>query len=822
MPLTVSGTIVHDNQSTGITASGSVTVSGNTVYGSTTGILLENGTGAATATGNVVSESSTGIQVGGSDIASKNRVYDNSTYGILAYYSSQVLGNTVYSNGVGIEAEADTDNAGPSLTNNLVYANASDGIVVSYCDGEAIENNTVYERSGNALMVEEDSRSIQLRNNILWVDTASGAAYALYVTDDSQQGFDSDYNDLYATGSGEVGFWQDLPCNALSNWQDATLQDQDSLSADPLFVTPVQTGVPVGYIDPGNDGRQDDFHERSEQGTFSGGSPAPVLGADDLPTYLTSILATYSHQQSPVIDRGDPASSFSNEPSPNGGYVNLGAYGNTSQASESNVPYVLITTPAGGETWPEGQTFSIDWRTEPPSGTDNITIDLLPAGGTTPVFTISLSRLRLPPTREAIPGPFPIPLHRAVTRSRSSTPTRPIRSTPATISNAFQIVAPVHTYYVSTAGSDAANGLTPETQRPRSPAFCKRTISGRATRFSLPPVLTTSRQISCFPPPSPASSSKAPAARTTILDRGNTNNGQYVFELAGATSVTLEELGITGAYDGIFASDTAASTGLTVSDCQVYGNANIDIFLDTSNDNALLTGNTVYDAATGISAAGVGDTVSDNTVYTTTTGITSDFCTSGVTGVTISDNTVHDNSLVGICTAYGGGTENVLVVGNTVYGQTGSQATGIKIAYGGVAQQNAVYDNYYGINFFDYGSGQALDNTVYNNSQAGIICNFGAILQGNTVYSNGVGVQLSGSNDQLSNNLIYANTNQGILVDGVSSEEGGARSPTTRSISRRAMAMPSISKTDPAASPWKTTSSGSRARPSRLRPVRRA
>ena len=33
-------------------------------------------------------------------------------------------------------------------------------------------------------------------------------------------------------------------------------------------------------------------------------------------------------------------------------------------------------------------------------------------------------------------------------------------------SNAFQIVAPVHTYYVSTAGSDAANGLTAETAKP--------------------------------------------------------------------------------------------------------------------------------------------------------------------------------------------------------------------------------------------------------------------------------------------------------------------------------------------------------------------
>jgi len=38
---------------------------------------------------------------------------------------------------------------------------------------------------------------------------------------------------------------------------------------------------------------------------------------------------------SPCIDAGDPGSSCANEPFPNGGFVNLGAYGNTAQASKS-------------------------------------------------------------------------------------------------------------------------------------------------------------------------------------------------------------------------------------------------------------------------------------------------------------------------------------------------------------------------------------------------------------------------------------------------------------------------------------------------------
>lgn len=40
---------------------------------------------------------------------------------------------------------------------------------------------------------------------------------------------------------------------------------------------------------------------------------------------------------SPAIDAGDPASSYAIEPAPNGGRINLGAFGNTTQASRSTV-----------------------------------------------------------------------------------------------------------------------------------------------------------------------------------------------------------------------------------------------------------------------------------------------------------------------------------------------------------------------------------------------------------------------------------------------------------------------------------------------------
>jgi len=50
-----------------------------------------------------------------------------------------------------------------------------------------------------------------------------------------------------------------------------------------------------------------------------------------------------------------------NEPVPNGGFINLGAYGDTAQASKSPARYLFLIQPDGGNFWPASQTFSILW-----------------------------------------------------------------------------------------------------------------------------------------------------------------------------------------------------------------------------------------------------------------------------------------------------------------------------------------------------------------------------------------------------------------------------------------------------------------------------
>jgi parallel beta-helix repeat protein len=351
------GNKVYGNQR-GIQASANVLVAGNTVYeNSEYGIYVAG----ATAARNVVYGNGTGIEEDYAVASTilENRVYANTGTGIRVRYDTIVQGNVVYSNALGIEGVIGpwgTSFTG-TIANNLVYANANQGIKVSYGSGAEIVNNTVYQRTGDAVRVESSSNT-SLRNNVLWVESG----YDLSVAADSQVGFHSDYNLLYVTGAGRTAFWQNTPRASFAAWQNTAFTDQNSLAQDPLFVDRDGSDGLLGYVDQARDGRDDDFHVRSLYGSYHGGSLAPVLdAATGLPAMLVGVWNSDT-DQSPAIDRGDAADSFANEPAPNGGYVNLGAYGNTAQASKSPVDYLMITRPDGGEVWPADQTFQVRWR----------------------------------------------------------------------------------------------------------------------------------------------------------------------------------------------------------------------------------------------------------------------------------------------------------------------------------------------------------------------------------------------------------------------------------------------------------------------------
>ena len=128
--------------------------------------------------------------------------------------------------------------------------------------------------------------------------------------------------------------------------------------------------------------------------------------------------------------------------------------------------------------------------------------------------------------------------------------------------------------------------------------------------------------------------------------------------------------------------------------------------------------------------------------------------------ITVQGNTVHDNSRVGIQAS-----DNVLIKENRVFGQQlDDSATGISVFGSAQIVGNTVYSNRYGIVTIS----RASANRVYHNSVIGIEVGLSGIADGNYVYSNPIGIQAGiggyGNSTQVLNNLVYANTNQGILV----------------------------------------------------------
>ncbi|MCK4661139.1 MAG: right-handed parallel beta-helix repeat-containing protein, partial [Phycisphaerae bacterium] len=280
---------------------------------------------------------------------------------------------------------------------------------------------------------------------------------------------------------------------------------------------------------------------------------------------------------------------------------------------------------------------------------------------------------------------------------------------------------------------------------------------------------------------------------SAVLDRSNTAWGSYVFELLDADGVTLDHLDMTGGYHGVYAGEDSDSDDVTISNSRVHENDHAEIYLlsgnddavivgnevfdlsyysygngiDVAGDNAMVTGNVVYDNSNGINVTGDGSTVSGNSVYGNEGGI---YAYGDSARIVVSNNEVFDNSSTGIY-AY----RDVLVTDNTVYGHSDSWDTGIYLRYGAKALRNVVHGNYNGICAYD--DGVVTENRVYNNSSVGILAYEDSDVRGNAVYSNSIGIQgeRSGSyvfHGLIENNLVYANSNHGIVIEGAGTYQG--------------------------------------------------
>lgn len=804
------GNIIHDNIEFGVEAYENVLIAGNTVFGHTSGTGLE--LHDVDARRNVVFDNAVGIDANSSDNQIvQNTVYGNTSYGVILRYDSDACENVLYENRIGILGASSSNGFSGNIENNLLYGNTLRGIDIRETDGNVrIINNTIDAFSdADAVYLYPNADDVVLRNNILLAEDGT----ALNVQPGANVGLDSDFNLFHILGAGSVAMWQGFDLPTLVDWQRTGLQDSTSLAGDPMFV------------DRGNG----DYHLQSTAGSYHGGTLAPVLdGQTNLPVLNAGTLANDT-TDSIGIDRGDDALSFANEPAPNGGYVNLGAYGNSMQASQSPSQFLFVVAPDGGEIWPADQTFEILWRSAGLGSTVNL--ELVDVSEDSVVQTIASGTANDGTYDWLVPETITPATDYAVRVSETTA------GVTAESDQPFEITEPINAYYVNLAGDSdftdnqyttAAGAASNDGTTAATPMD---SIAGLLDAYDLGEddiifieggEYTLSQNIAIEANDAGVTLRGTTTGPATVINRGDTNNDAYAFELVGLTSqsqdgygVSFENLTITGGYGAILAARDQGNQRIRVAESIIAANNRYGVNFDDGNTFLELVGNTFFgdqessqnddDQGYGVRWYGDDGLAQGNLFYD------GGYRAMDMRGdnITIESNVFRNSSHA---LYYGGdyglivGNEfdsnddaadirgaNTIVSGNVFHDDAGvalelfeasaittetwganefyNNWRAINVSTASLVEGNIIHDNQRGIFTNGFNGSMVRDNHIYNNTGYAIYAQNNANIIGNLVHDNASGIDANGSggNDYfegvVAHNLVYDNTNFGIRLN---------------------------------------------------------
>jgi|GEM_PF-1095667 len=265
---------------------------------------------------------------------SDNYISSNSTYstyyGMYLYdlyegievLRNQVIGTTRY--GIYAYSMAGSIDYPLNIVNNFVELSGTSsgyGLSVEYGTNQNIYHNTVSVSNTNV-----DSRAFNslagsnkyIKNNI-FVNTGGGYAYYSGTTYGITE---SDYNNLYAIGT-NIAYWGSSAQATLADWQTTTSFDANSVTIDPMFISPTdlhvsnvlldKKGAPLPSVTDDIDGDTrdlilpdmgaDEFSTaENDASVFSVDSPNIPFPGDNQPIYITLLNNGLDTLQSADID----------------------------------------------------------------------------------------------------------------------------------------------------------------------------------------------------------------------------------------------------------------------------------------------------------------------------------------------------------------------------------------------------------------------------------------------------------------------------------------------------------------------------------------
>jgi len=244
------------------------------------------------------------------------------------------------------------------------------------------------------------------------------------------------------------------------------------------------------------------------------------------------------------------------------------------------------------------------------------------------------------------------------------------------------------------------------------------------------------------------------------LVRGNLSGGQYVFQFAGADDVTIERLSLTGVRDAVFFSDNADSDRNTLRNNEIHSVGGDGVYIGPGNDNNRIESNLLRNNERALySLVNSGLVMVGNELRNNNNGAN----LQGLRDAQVRSNSIHDNRAIGLYVYFA---QSTTVSDNEIYNHTG---TAVQSQYGSIVYSgNLLHHN--GIAFDGFIGATLRGNWIYANTTG--VQGYDIDVDGNRVFSNSVGI-LDTNFSRVVNNVVYANTNQGIRVQGQHSVASG-------------------------------------------------
>ncbi|HEY9106279.1 MAG TPA: right-handed parallel beta-helix repeat-containing protein, partial [Roseateles sp.] len=139
------------------------------------------------------------------------------------------IGNVQYSRFTANQIAIDVTAAmgGLKVQHNVFDRNAQAGLLITGTTDVRIAQNSFYAATGDNIHLQGGTKNVEIQGNILWAE----GGYDIFVANDSQAGFFSDYNNLYKSGNGKLVFWTKAFADVLDWQMDVARYDLHSIGA---------------------------------------------------------------------------------------------------------------------------------------------------------------------------------------------------------------------------------------------------------------------------------------------------------------------------------------------------------------------------------------------------------------------------------------------------------------------------------------------------------------------------------------------------------------------------------------------------------------